>query len=283
VRFRLTLLALGLVALAGCPKPLALRTYPPPSANELYEHVQRGQGVLSAVRARAKADLSDDSGGRVKIDLGLLVKRPDQLRVAGENALVGPLMTLATDGKSYQLIDLRNGRFSAGQVNPCSMSRLLRVAMPPTAAVDVLLGSAPLLAGAELSPQVLWDGRDGGLEVLTLRDGTGRTEILKLQVAGKAWDLRQAEGLDASGRVVWRVRHEGHADVPLVADGGQPATVRLPKVTHIEDLTHKSDVRLRWRERELNPTLEPELFHLEQPPGVPVDPDLCGGGALLAP
>lgn len=259
---------------------MALRTYPPPSATELFEHVQRGQGALSAVRARAKADLSDDGGGRVKIDLGLLVKRPDRLRVAGENALAGPLMTLATDGTSYQLIDLRNGRFSAGQVNPCSMSRLLRVTMPPTAAVDVLLGGAPLLAG-ELAPEVGWDGRDGGLEVLTLRDGTGRSEILKLQAAGKAWDLRQAEGLDPSGRVVWRVRHEGHVEVPLVE--GQPATVRLPKTTHIEDLTHKSDVRLRWRERELNPVLEPELFRLEQPPGVPVEPDLCGGGATLTP
>lgn len=278
---RLILLGPALVVLSGCPKPLALRSYPPPSANELYQHVQKGQAALSAVRARAKADLAEDGGGRVKIDLGLLVQRPDRVRVAGENALAGPLMTLATDGQTFQLIDIRNGRFSTGRVNPCSMSRLLRVAMPPTAVVDVLLGGVPLLAEAELSPQVGWDGHDGGREVLTLRDGIGRTLILKLQAAGPSWDLREAEGRDPSGRAVWRVRHDGHSDVALVE--GQPGSVRLPKFTQIEDLPHKSDVRLRWRERELNPTLEPELFRLEQPPGLPVDPDLCGGAGALSP
>jgi hypothetical protein len=281
VRFRLTLLAVALVPLAGCPKPAALRSYPPPSATELLAHVRANHAALSSLRARAKADLPDERGGRVKIDLALLVQRPDRLRVAGENALAGPLMTLATDGQSYQLIDLRNGRFSSGQVNPCSMSRLLRVALPPTAAVDVLLGSVPLLDPAELSPEVGWDGRDGGREVLTLRDATGRSEVLYLSAAGKGWDLREAEGRDPSGRVAWRVRHEGHSDVPRVE--GQPASVRLPKNTQIEDLQRRSDVKLRWRERELDPSLGTDLFRLEQPPGLPVDPDLCGGGGSLAP
>jgi hypothetical protein len=281
VHFRPTLLAAALVALAGCPKPMALRSYPPPSADELFAHVWTGHEALRSVRARAKADLPDERGGRVKIDLALLAQRPDRLRIAGENALAGPLMTLATDGQSYQLIDLRNGRFSSGQVNPCSMSHLLRVALPPAAAVDVLLGSAPLLSPAELSQQVGWDGRDGGREVLTLRDASGRSEVLYLQAAGRAWDLREAEGRDPSGQVVWRVRHDGHADVPKIE--GQPETVRLPKNTHIEDLQRRSDVRLRWRERELNPALGPELFRLEQPPGLPVDPDLCGSAGSPAP
>jgi hypothetical protein len=59
------------------------------------------------------------------------------------------------------------------------------------------------------------------------------------------------------------------------AQGGR--TVRLPAVTYIEDPPHKSDVRLRWRERELNPNLEPGIFRLEAPAGIPTEPDLCSG------
>lgn len=281
MRFRLTLLTVALVALAGCPKPAALRSYPPPSATDLLAHVRANHAALSSLRARAKADLPDDRSARVKIDLALLVKRPAQLRLAGENALAGPLMTLATDGQSYQLIDLRNGRFSSGEVSPCSMMRLLRVALPLSVVVDVLLGSVPLMGPTEVAPEVGWDGRDGGREVLTLRYPSGHSEVLYLQAAGKGWDLREAEGRDPNGRVIWRVRHEGHMDVPRAE--GQPGSVRLPKLTQIEDLVRNSDVRLRWRERELDPALGDELFRLEQPPGLPVEPDVCGSGRSLAP
>jgi hypothetical protein len=46
-------------------------------------------------------------------------------------------------------------------------------------------------------------------------------------------------------------------------------------VTYLEDPPRKSDVRLRWREREWNPSIEPGLFRLDAPPGVPVEPDTC--------
>lgn len=290
----LVLLLLLPVGLAGCPKPLLVRPYPPPTAEELLGHLRHDRDSVLALRARAKADYLDGAAGRVKIDIGLVLAKPNRLRLSGENSLTGPLLTLVTDGQDFQLLDVRRNSFMAGKVNPCSMARLIRVALQPAEAVEILLGGVPLLADRDVAgTQLDWSGKDGGREVLTLRDSAGRTEILKLapRAGGlpgqpSGWELREAEGHDPSGQVAWRVRHEDFTDVSLTGTGessgseGKPGrTVRLPAVTYIEDPPHKSDVRLRWRERELNPSLEPGLFHMDAPAGIPTEPDLCAGSA----
>lgn len=288
-----TLPLAGLLLLAGCPGP-ALRPYPPPQVADVLGQLRSSHSMLLSMRARAKADYLDDQAGRVKVDVSLLLGRPDQLRLAAENSLTGPLVTLATDGKDYQLLDVQRNRFSRGTVSPCSMAQLIRVALHPSEAVEVLMGGVPLLHGAQVKAELAWATRGGGREVLTLRDDSGQSQELSLQASGSGWDVREAEGRSSSGQVLWRVRHEDFTNVPLKGEAsgavetlGTP-TVRLPQVTYIEDPAHKADVRLRWRERELNPTLEPALFHLEQPSGIPLEPDVCSGlstgsGAETAP
>ena len=283
---------LAVLLFTGCPKPLVVRPYPPPVAAELLAALRHGHDSVLALRARAKADYLDGSAGRVKIDIGLVLAKPNRLRLSGESSLTGPLLTLVTDGQDFQLLDVRRNSFMAGRVNPCSMARLIRVALHPAEAVAVLVGGVPLFGDGEAAtPKLDWSGKDGGREVLTLSDARGRTEVLWLvprpggtPALPSGWDVREAEGRDPGGQVVWRVRHEDFSEVPLTAEGGaDPAkpgrTVRLPAVTYIEDPPHKSDVRLRWRERELNPNLEPGLFHMDAPAGVPTEPDLCADAA----
>jgi hypothetical protein len=277
--------------LAGCPKPLVMRPYPPPQAADILAQVRHEHEGVRTMRARAKADFYDGAAGRAKIDIGLLVERPDKLRLSGESSLIGPLLTLATDGDNFQLLDVRRNTFMIGKINPCNMARLIRVALRPAEAVEVLLGGVPLFPPeAVTSTDLAWSGKDGGREVLTLHDTLGRTLVLQVAAWGnggnrRGWDVLQAEGRDAGGQLAWRVRHENFADVPLDGESGSAAsgTVRLPGTTHIEDPPHKSDVRLRWRERELNPSIAPGLFHLSTPPGLPIEPDLCAGASPQAP
>jgi hypothetical protein len=159
------------------------------------------------------------------------------------------------------------------------MARILGVALHPGQVIEVLFGSAPLLPEPAESA-VSWEGRDGGREVLTLRSRRGITEVLYLQAAERTWDVREAEGRDDKGAVVWRLRHEGFSPLPLSENANSPM-VRMPQVTYIEDPPHKSDVRLRWRERELNPELEAGVFELSAPPGIPVEPDVCAAPPSL--
>lgn len=265
--------------LSGCPRPMVLvRPYPPPTAAELVAHVQKGRSGLFALRARAKADVSSREGS-VKVDISIVAARPQRLRLAGENALTGPLLTLATDGEKFQLLDVRANRFESGLVSPCNMSRILGVGLHPSQVIEVLLGGVPFLANPT-KMEVAWDGRDGGREVLTLRNDLGHVEVIALQAEGRTWDVREAEGRDGIGQTVWKLRHESFESEPLSgsSDDAKPAsgpTVRLPKVTHIEDPPHKSNVRLRWREREMNPQVDPEIFTMTAPDGMPISPDVC--------
>lgn len=237
-----------------------------------------------------------DRGQRIKIDLALLVERPGRLRLAGENSLTGPLLTVATDGQEFYLLDVRENRFLHGQVNPCNMSRILGLSFHPSQLVEVLMGGTPVLPQPS-SREVSWDPRGGGRDVLTLRDDRGVTETIYFQLvpsaagalpaaAARAWDVVEAEGRDPRGTVVWRLRHEGYewqklggeegaAPSETTTAGAGPSSLRLPSVTYLEDPPRKSDVRLRWREREWNPSIEPGLFRLDAPAGVPVEPDTC--------
>jgi hypothetical protein len=260
-------LLLLVLLVCACPPP-AERPYPPPTPEALIAHLRSRARGLFALRAQAKADYLDGRD-RVKISLAVLAARPDRLRLAGESALTGPLLTLATDGRDFQLLDVRRNRFLAGPVTPCAIAELTRVELSPREAVEVLFGGVlviePVRARVSFSPE------DGGREVLTLEDARGRTEVVRLSSTGRTWDVREAELRDPAGRPVWRLRHEGFAEHPL--PGGQ--ALRLPATTYIEDPPNRSDVRLRWRERELNPTLPEGAFRLEAPPGVPIETSVC--------
>lgn len=266
----LLVVPLTLAVLSGCPRPVP-RTYAPPTVDELLGSLRQSRAGVLSLRARAKADYLETGGaGRVKIDISILAARPARLRLAGENSLTGPILTLATDGQSFQILDLRENRFRSGSVNPCNMARVLGVALSPAQAVEILLGAVPLPAQVVRS-ELSYKATDGGREVVTLHLPDGSRGVLAFQKAGLSdWDLREAEAIDETGTLRFRVRHESYEAVPL-----GKSTIRLPSVTYIEDGPRKSDVRLRWRERELNPSIEPELFKLEPPSGIPVEPDLC--------
>ena len=277
-----------LLPLAGCPKPQVLRPYPAPPATELLAQVRDNLQQVQSIKLYGKADVPDPEGGRVKLDISVAVQRPAQLRLSAENTLAGPLLTLATDGQRFQLLDTQNNRYLSSVVTPCSMARLLRVSLPPHMLAEVLTGGVPLLAGDSLQVESDWDGSGGGREVLRLRDAQGRKQVLLLQAsqsgqAAPRFDIVQSELSNADGQPFLRIRHQRFAAVE-VAEGKTPPPrpLRLPKQSEIADLVGKSEVKLRWKESEVNPTFAAELFYLAQPPGIPSDPDPCVGSLPLA-
>ncbi|MBL9040687.1 MAG: DUF4292 domain-containing protein [Myxococcales bacterium] len=273
-----------LLPLAGCPKPVALRPYPLPSSSGLLAQVRQSQGRVQSLKLYGKADVPDDNGGRVKLDIAVAVQRPAKLRLSAESTLAGPLLTLATDGERYQLLDTQQNRYLSSVVTPCSMARLLRVSLPPTMLAEVLSGGVPLLAGDALQLESDWDQSEGGREVVRIRDGLGRKQVLYLQAqqqaqlpgTERAFDVVQTELFGTDGKPFLRIRHQRFAVVEPASPPAQAAPpIRLPKLSSIEDLVGKSEVKLRWKESEVNVPLAAELFYLAQPPGIPSDPDPC--------
>jgi hypothetical protein len=257
---RRALLAAALL-LAGCPRPPAQRPGPPPTAEQLVAHLRARAARLQPMRTDAKVDYLAEKGDRIKLAMTFLTRPPDGLRIDAENPMGGTVASLASDGDTFQLIDSRANRFLTGAATPCNIARLLRVRLRPADVIAVIMGGAPLLGEPS---SVAWDGSDGGHEVLTLKGEGGLVETIKLTPT--VWDVASAEVTGADGAIVYRLAHEEFAE-----QGG----LRLPGKSWIFDPAHKADAKIRYRSREAAPPLPPNAFHLDAPPGLPVDNVQC--------
>jgi hypothetical protein len=273
------LLAIALLALAGCPPPPVARPYPPPTAADLIAHLEKRAAPLRSLRAEAKVDYLAGRGERVKVQMTFLVEPPDRLRLEADSPLGGAVASLASDGKRFALLEVRDNRFLAGPARPCNIARLIRVALSPADVVAVATGGAPLLGAgaaaapsekaggaAPAAPEVSWDGRDGGREVLTLHGEGGLVETLRLDARDRAWDVREAELRGPDGKVVYRIEHEGFSD---------QSGVRLPERTTITQPARDADTRIRWQTREANVQVPANVFELPPPPGISVENVEC--------
>ena len=253
----------GLLAfsLAGCPQPQIARPYPAPTAAELRASIEAHRKSVSSLRTEAKVDYLAEKSDRIKVTMTFLVAAPDHLRIEAESPLGGSVASLASDGKRFQLVDVRGNRFLTGEARPCNIARLIRVALDPADVVAVIDGGAPLLDGAEESAS--WDGSDGGREVLTQKKKGGEVETIKLSSKDRHWDVVEAELKGADGKVVWRVEH---ADFSDAGDGA-----RLPDRTTITQPSRNADARVRYKTHELNVTPPDGAFSLSAPPGLPIE------------
>ncbi len=258
----------GLVALfsSGCPPKMVARPYPAPAAEELLAHLRARAGRVHSVRADAKVDYLADHGDRVKVSMMLVAADPDRLRMDAESPFGGTVASLASDGKQFEFLDVRNNRFLSGEATPCNIARLIRIELQPADVVTALEGSAPLLAGDDIKAEVSWDGRDGGRDVLTLHASSGQVETISLDAKDRHWDVMSAELHDGAGAVLWRLTHSDFHD-----NGSE----RMPSRTTIEQPGRHADARIKYRSEELNVELPAAAFQLSPPAGVPVEPVRC--------
>ncbi|MSP59047.1 MAG: DUF4292 domain-containing protein [Myxococcales bacterium] len=219
------------------------------------------------MRAEARVDYLEERGDRIKLTMTFLIDRPSGgLRIDAESPLGGSAASLASDGKTFQLLDVRNNRFLTGEATACNLARLLRVRLRPADVIDVVTGSVPLL-GEPADGGVRWDPADGGHEVLVLRGEGGLVETIHL--LPKSWEAVAAEVVGPAGaatRVVYRLENDDFA-----GENG----LRFPTRTQIFDPGNKADARLRFRSREVNVVLPEGVFHLDPPPGLAVETVSC--------
>jgi outer membrane biogenesis lipoprotein LolB len=231
-----------LLLLVACKPtlPPAKRAYAPPTAKELYDSLTARVAHLRTLRAEGKVEYRQQKQS-AKLGIQFLAARPDKLRLEAESSLVGPVMTFATDGKSWQLLDQRHGRFTTGTA--ADTVGLVGIDLPPSVLIDALMGGVPLAAPPA---QVSWDPTHGGREVLTLANG----ERIWLDARGQSWDPVRAE------TAAWRVEHDEFTD-----QGG----ARLPRRTVLADETHKAEAGLRLKSVEPNVTANEAAFSLQAP------------------
>lgn len=193
---------------------------------------------IRSLRAEAKID-QRGRDGRIKGRIMMFVERPDHVRFDAMTQF-GPALVLTSDGQTFALSDFKDGRFLSGPACRESLGRVIGVALTSSEVASVLLGDAPLIAGAESL------SCGGGNYKLERKAPDGAREELELTVADPRQPpaqqrlyLASATLWSAAGKKLYRVRYEDYRKV---------GPTELPHTVRIEDFANGSDALLRLSE-----------------------------------
>jgi hypothetical protein len=259
--------ALALVALAlvgGCaPALVAQRPYPSPTADQLLAALRARQQAVRAADLETRT-VSSIGGDRTRATVLILAERSGRLRFDVEVALHGAVASLATDGKSFALLDLNAQIYRQGEACPQNLALLVPVPLRPAEIAAILLGDAPL--SPESRPVALtWDGR-ARADVLEIETPGGRAMAERVWVSlrrmeeGKRWDVVGVEARPMPGHGRWKVAFE---DLKVEGAWSQPGVIRFAEPGR----KFEDGVEIVVKSRRLNPELRPQAFTLTVPEG----------------
>jgi len=262
-------MAVALFCLACASATRHVRSYPPPSAEELLQVVRARQAAVRGINAETRAT-SWLGGERVRGTVQMLVDRSGRLRFEAEATLQGTVALLAVDGRQFAFIDHRSHVFRTGPACPANVAALIRIPLAPVEVAAILLGDMPLPEGSR-PLAVEWDEKRAA-DVLVLALPQGATLWLGLHRPNPslpAWDVLYLEGQDKGAAGRWRVSYE---------DFAREGTVALPRQVRFAEPGRSFDagVEIRIRERTLNPAFPEGAFTLATPAGYRTELAPCG-------
>ena len=254
-------LAIGLAALlwaTACATPgLPARPLAPEAASGLWEDWRARTGDRAALRCSARLAV-DGPGTRLRARNRLVVERPTRLRVEVQGFLGTTAGVLTVDEAQYAFLQAEPRRFETGPVDAALLARIFGVDVAPATVVAVLLGAPdPADLGDVVGGQGL---ADGAREIRFASGGSAR-----LDAAGQLRRLRVEGGAEGPG---WQADFADYADV-----AGAAVAHRVTL-----SLDEGPTAVLVLRDVELNPTLTPDIFRLEDPaPTAGLDTGVSGG------
>lgn len=263
-------LALPLLSLGCSGAAKQVRSYPPPSVDELMAALRARQSAVSSLNAETRTT-SWLGGERVRGTVQMLATRTGQLRFEAEVTLQGTVAALAVDRGLFTFIDYQKHLFRQGPACPANVAGLIRIPLAPTAVAAILLGDAPVLDTTK-AVRVEWDAARAD-DVLVLEEPSGAGLWLgmhKPNPVAAAWDVDFVEGAVAGATQRWRVSYQD-----FVREGG----IALPRVIRFAEPGKSFDdgVEIRFRERQINGGFVEGAFVLQPPSGYPVELARCPG------
>jgi hypothetical protein len=258
--------ALACALLVGCatapvPRPPG---QPAPAAPELLEALQRRQAALRTLEIDTRTT-SWLSGDRVRATVPMLVDRAGRLRFEFEVPVQGSVAALTVHGREFALLDLQNHVLHTGPACPANVARLIPIPLLPEEIAAILLGDAPVGAGARPG-EVSWDGKRQADVLAIERPGAAASRLwITMKRAKAGYDVLGLEGQSPGATGRWRVAYEDLRS----ADG-----FTLPSLIKFAEPGKSFDdgVEIKVRERlGLNRPLKDEQFTLTAPPGFRVE------------
>ena len=183
--------------------------------------------------------------GRLKGELGLIISAPDKILLEVRGPGGNPISTFACNGRTISLFELEGPRFYSGPANPITMARLLPLPVEPEIAVSLLRGRLPM-----------------------------PSDSASYQTKGQA---QQLSGMHPTLGTIVVTRYSPEHWTWELPDESLHLTLKKPTEAGLfRDILIRSkneEVRLRLSELDASGTApETQLFTLEPPPGVTVQP-----------
>lgn len=273
---RVAVVPLALLLLASCPKPSHVRNYKPPTADELLAIVRTQQAAIRGASFETRTT-SWLGGERVRATVLMLVERDGKLRFEAEISLKGTVAALATDGRTFSLIDMERNTFKRGPACAENVASLVRIPLAPHEIAAILLGDAPVAPDAR-AVAVVWDQHRGAeiLEVTSTDAAAAASASLFIALRRDARTGRfmtiGVEGTGPAHRGRWRVAYH---DLRVVGDTFLPDTILFAEPGRGFD----DGVEIRIRDRQVNPETSPSAFTLQPPDGFETIELPCADGA----
>lgn len=258
--------ALLVAACATRPQP---RPYAAPTPEALLEVLRARHAAVRTANMRVKAT-SWLGGERVRGTVSMLVDRAGRLRFEAEIPLVNAVAALTVAGQQFSLLDFEKKLFRQGPACPANVASLVRIPLLPQEIAAILLGDAPLPAGAR-AVSVGWNGEADVLELAAPAATAQATSRLWIGMRrlGAGYEIVSVEGATPGSDARWRVAFE---DRQVVGGHGMPGLIRFAEPGRSFD----DGVEMIVRERDLNPPLDDGAFTLTPPPGFTVERVGCG-------
>ncbi len=237
-----------------------------PTADDAFARMRATYACVNGVQGQAKID-NLSKQGRVRGDIYILAQNPDRVRFEVVSPFGPTLFLLTSDGKQFQLLDVKNKQFLYGPPKACNLQRMTQVPVPGHALVSLLRGEAPVLAHKPEQAKITWDGNgffkvlvegsNGGLEEIHLavpeKDfdkpwNEQRVRVIDVRVAQMNVDLYHAE-LKNHAPVYTappRVDEDG-IEEPIPPTGGV-CEAELPRSLHITVPGSDQDVIFQYKD-----------------------------------
>jgi hypothetical protein len=228
-----------------------VRSYPEPKPEEIAAYLHGIRDRAPSLTAETVSDLRLGKD-RLKLTVFFLAAWGGKLRMQAMNPNDTLAADLASDGKSFEFLDVLHNCGDSGPATPENVASMIRIALEPDDLVAVLLGSTPLIE--DPAPTVKWDSSSGA-EVLTLKKDDC-TQTVELDGKPQQWDVVDSKLVCKDN--TWEVRHKDFHTV-----GG----IRLPGASLF---TQGSEiVKIVWKSQKVDAQIPDGKFQLAIQPGIP--------------
>ena len=252
---------LGACLLAGCPQsahvsaPADALTAPADVLRMVAEQGARKQRLI----VEARISYYGDEGAR-KAKAIILARRPAAIHVSALSPTDDLVAMLASDGERFTSFQRGSEVCYAGRSCPENVGRFSLFPMEGSQLVNVLFGGVPLIAAT--GSTMTWDGQAGAYRL----DLTGAQQLTqRIWVAHGTGDVRRSEVLRA-----------GVVQISLAFDEFKPVGAeRLPHRIDMKVPERNVDLRVTYRDVELNTDVDDGAFAIPCPDGTHTQTLLC--------